>query len=143
MREPKEISIPHFDSEIRVRITPLSAYKTESLMIKIALALNLPSVAAVASMDSQALLGALQTAQGINLEAVTGILNELLGCCERITDKGASIKLTPGTVDGQISDPETLVLLHLASIKANLGFFFNGGTSAFLAKARGVLSALD
>ena len=54
------------------------------------------------------------------------LLDELLGCCEKVVDKGATMPVSIDDADGYISSPLTLTRLRVEAFKENFGFFTDG-----------------
>lgn len=60
------------------------------------------------------------------------LLDELLGCCEKVVDKGSSIPVSIEDADGYISSPVTLTRLRVEAFKENFGFFTDGDIAVSL-----------
>lgn len=63
---------------------------------------------------------------GLNYEEVEPLWNELLECCQIITDPtkpSMRMALTPSTIEGNIESPITLYKLRIEAAKVNFSFF--------------------
>jgi len=139
MREPVTVTVKDGDSDIRIRITPMPALKAESWLMRAALALGAGLKELDTQMKPEALLGCLLSA---DYEKVKPLLEELLVCCERVTDSGSTIALNPATIEGVIEYPTTIFTIRVCVLRATFGFFTNGGWQTFLKSLRSALTAI-
>lgn len=139
MRDPVTITIKDGESDLTVRITPMSAVKSEAWLLRVAFALGTGINEVSTDMKPEQMLGCLLRA---DYDKVKPLLDDLLTCCERVTEGGATIAMSPATIDGMIQYPTTLFTIRVCVLKATFGFFTNGGWSNFLKALRGALLAL-
>lgn len=139
MRESVTVTLKDGDKDLKIRITPMSALKAETWLMRAALALGGGLKDIDTDMKPEALLGCLL---GADYEKVAPLLEELLLCCERITDSGSTVALNPSTIDGVIEYPTTIFTIRVCVLRATYGFFTNGGWQTFLKSLRGALSAI-
>lgn len=136
MREVKTITIDDGGTQIKVRVTPFDSYRGSFFMIKVGCLLGIPALSsALGSMSAENLVGKIASA-ALKPEDAKAILDELLSCCARVNDDCSTIDITPATVGGQISAPETVFLLWVAAFRASFNFFDGGKWSAFQNKLR-------
>lgn len=136
MREPVEIKITDGGQEIAIRITPFDAYRGAIWGAKAALLLGVPAFSSLRSMNGEEVVSRL-AGSAVNFDEVKPLLDELLGQCER-----SGIRITAQTAAGQLSDPDTVFMLWVASFKVSFGFFFAGGGSGFREKLNSTLKQL-
>ena len=134
MREVKTITIDDGGRTLKIRVTPMDAYKGSFFMVKVGCLLGVPALqSALGSMTAENLVGKIAQLS-IKPGDAKALLDELIECCARVADDGTTIELTPGTVAGQIEAPETVFLLWVAAFRATFDFFDGGKWSAFRAK---------
>ena len=131
MREVKTISIDDNGKSLKIRVTPFDSYRGSFFMIKVGCLLGIPALSsALGSMTPENIVGKI-AALTIKPTDAKSLLDELLGCCARVCDDGATVELSPGTIAGQIEAPETVFLLWVAAFRASFDFFDGGKWSAF------------
>lgn len=141
MRSPQSLTIQDGDREISVRITPLDSYRGAMFGVRVACLLGVPALSSLRHMSDEEVVGKLAQAS-VDAEGIKALLDELLGCCERVTDSGSFVRITAQTAAGQIEDPSTIVLLWVASFRVSFGFFAHGGLSNVRDRLSGVLKQI-
>lgn len=143
MREAVCVQIPDGDKILTFRITPMGALKAEAWMYRAAIAIGGSVDGSVLNREklgnAEAVLGMLRQ---LDYDKAAPLLADLLSGVERINENGGSVPVTAATIEGQIDFPTTLTMLRAAVLKANYGFFGNGGFNTFLGNLNGVMSSV-
>ena len=137
MRKSKEFDLMDGEKPLRVRITRMTGQQGAYFAIDICCLLGVESFAALFKKESREIVQSLVQASR-NSEEVKRLLDRLLCCCERVTDSGGTVALTPATVDGQVEDWLTVLELYVLSFATNFDFFGHGALDRFRAAANSI-----
>lgn len=134
-RRTTEIELQDREQTLRFRITEFSARQAERWLARIAFLLvgsgiQVPDGAGLQASAQHLMKTGLQSLSGLEYEKVEPLWNELLSCCERLTDNGVQ-KVTLDTLDGYIEDVSTLFKLKVEVLKHNFGFFAGASGLSF------------
>lgn len=140
MRAIERITLKDGERPIRFAITPMGAVQAERWLMQACFAIGITALDKVdISKPDESMMTALSA---VDFEKVAPLWDQLLTGIEVEAENGAKIALTPETLAGKIEFPTTLFALKLAALKANFGFFANGGWQNFLSTMRGMLTSL-
>lgn len=137
MRESRRITIQDGENPIEFEIKPMPAIQAERWLLRSAFAIGSGLTNLSTESTAQDIVQALSA---VDFDKAAPLWDELLSCC-RIKAGGAFIPVDAQTLDGKIDFPTTIFLLKVAAVKANFGFFGNGGFANFLTTMRGVLNS--
>lgn len=128
MRKTKEITLQDNGNELTFKIKQMPVLQLESWTIR-ALFLVSPLIGGLEVNMADPMEMAKETFKGgflnhlaeVDYKKAAPLLNELLECCSLVTDSSET-KCTPGTIDGMISDPMTLLTLRKEVLTLNFAF---------------------
>lgn len=138
MREPIKMKVMDGDDSISLIIKPMGALKAERWLTKAMFVAGPAFFSAVQQGKIEAIATAIQT---VDYDKATALWDAILEGVQIESEGGVIVDLTMDTVNGKIQYPTTLMLIKLAVLKANFGFFGNGGVQNFLGQIRGVLTS--
>jgi len=142
MREAKEITVKDGSNDLTVRITPFDSYKAAIFGMRIACLLGVPALSALKALSAEEIIGRIAQAS-LDQDKIKGLLDELLACCERVTESGGTVRITAQTAGGQVEDCGTIFLLWVASFKASFGFFIASLKSDFRDRLHSTLKQVE
>lgn len=127
MRKEVTITLPDRDKRLTFRIREMPVTRLDSWLMRAILLLagtdaSLPEGAGMAEVGRFFRTRGLKALENLDYERAKPLLDELLGCCARLSDTGVEQQCAPETVDGYIEDVATLFTLRLEALKLNLGF---------------------
>jgi hypothetical protein len=127
-RKETIVKIQDRDQDLTFKIREMSATKLESWIIRVlllvagsgAVSSRLPGamIKEISALPAEKALAALGN---VDFEKARPLLDELLGCCSRVT-QNVEEHCTPDSVDAYILDVTTLFNLRVEALKLNLGF---------------------
>lgn len=130
MRKVKEYELQDDGKALKVRITQMPAQQAAYFVIDVLCLLGVESMSALSKKSSEEIVSSMVRAARDKAE-VHRLLDQLLCCCERVTETGGTVALTPATVSGQVSDWLTVISLYVLSLEVNGGFFGAGALDRF------------
>lgn len=129
-RKTTNIKIIDGGLEHKIVIRQMPAMQLHDFTLKVGMLLLETEVAA--SMTNMEIVGqigekfaknGLGALRGLSFEKLKPLTNELLACCERVTDSGAIQQLTPDVIDGIFDDVASIFKLELEAVRLNFSFF--------------------
>ena len=139
MRKTKNITLIEDGQELRFQIKQMSAMELARWCGQALCMLTGPGLAAsrgedpadfAALLEKHGKSGALRALMGLDMDKMQPLIDGLLACCSHISGPNSLTQLTPGVVDGIISDVRTLMRLLAESLEVNLGFLKPEGNPA-------------
>lgn len=129
-RKTTNLTIVDDGREYKITIRQMPAMRLHDFILKVGTLLLETDIAS--SLNSTEIVGqiginlaqnGLAMLRGLDFDKLKPLTNELLACCERVTDTGVLQQLTPDVIEGIIDDPLNIFKLEMEAVKLNFSFF--------------------
>lgn len=133
MLREKLVTLEDRGNRLQFRIREMPAVQLEAWAMRAALVLanagsEIPAGDGIESAAKFLTEHGLAALAKIDYDKAKPLLDEMLGCCSRVTDK-LEEKVTPETANAYIGDFRTLLKLRMEAFRMNFDFFGGGSQS--------------